>query len=174
MSHVDDKVIELVRTALKLEYCGERLYRHWAEQTRNESGKAMFLQLAEMEKGHVEETHEIFASILGEDHWKSLVTEEIGCVHSSGIVAEIEAVVASRGHTEVADDIQALRMAMELERRAIHVFKEMADHTQNSEVIEMIGKVIEEEAFHYDNLQAQLDSLLNVGIWLDKPEFRKS
>ena len=172
MSHVDDKVIELVRTALDLEYCGEHLYRHWAEQTRNASGKAMFLRLAEIEKGHVEETHVIFASILGEERWKSLSAGESGCAHPSGIVAELEAAVAQRGHAEVADDTQALRMAMELERRAIHTFKEMADHTRDSEVLELIGKVIQEECFHYDNLQAQLDSLLNVGIWLDKPEFR--
>lgn len=172
MSHVDDKVLELVRTALDLEYCGERLYRHWAEQTRNASGKAMFLRLAEAEKGHVEETHAIFSSILGEARWKQLAGEETGCQHPSLIVAELEAVVASRGHAEVADDTQALRMAMELERRAIHVFKEMADHTTDPEVLQVIGKVIEEEAFHYDNLQAQLDSVLNVGIWLDGTEFR--
>lgn len=172
MSHVDDKIIELVRAALDLEYCGEHLYRHWAEQTRNASGKAMFLRLAEIEKGHVEETHALFASILGEERWKELSIGESGCAHPSGIVAELEATVANRGHAEVADDTQALRMAMELERRAIHTFKEMAEHTRDPVALEMIGKVIEEECFHYDNLQAQLDSVLNVGIWLDQPEFR--
>lgn len=172
MSHIDDRIIELVRTALDLEYCGEHLYRHWAEQTQNASGKAMFLRLAETEKGHVEETHALFVSILGEEEWQRLSARESGCTHPSGIVADLEAAVAQRGHAVVADDTQALRLAMELERRAIHVFKEMAKHTTDPGVLDLIGKIIREECFHYDSLQAQLDSVLNVGIWLDGPEFR--
>ncbi len=50
MSHIDDRIIDLVRTALDLEYYGENLYRHWAEQTQNAGGKAMFLRLAERNK----------------------------------------------------------------------------------------------------------------------------
>jgi rubrerythrin len=36
----------------------------------------------------------------------------------------------------------------------------------------MIRNLVDEEHYHYDFLQAQLDSVLNVGIWLDAPEFR--
>ncbi len=172
MSHIDDRIIDLVRTALDLEYYGENLYRHWAEQTQNAGGKAMFLRLAETEKGHVEETRELFVSILGEEEWQRLSAREAALVHPSKIIAELEAAVAQRGHAVVADDTQALRLAMELERRAIHVFKEMAEHTTDPAMLDLIGKIVQEECFHYDSLQAQLDSVLNVGLWLDAPEFR--
>jgi len=172
MSHVDDRIIELVRTALDLERGGEHFYRHLAELTQNPGGKAMFLRLAAEEAKHVDESHALFAALVGEEEWQRLSNPEAERAHPSQIVADLEATVLQRGHAVVADDTQALRMAMELERRAIEMFKEMANHTTDPAVIDLIGKLVQEECFHYDSLQAQLDSVLNVGMWLDQPEFR--
>lgn len=172
MSHVDDRIIELVRTALDFEFGGEHLYRHLAELTQNSSGKAMFLRLAEEERRHVGESHALFAALVGEEQWQLLSSQEAGRANPSRIVGELEAAVLQRGHAAVADDAQALRMAMELERRAIHMYEEMANHTNDPDVLKLLGKMIQEEFYHYDSLQAQLDSILNVGLWLDQPEFR--
>lgn len=172
MSHVDDRIIELVRTALDFELGGEHFYRHLAGLTKNASGKAMFLRLAEEEKKHVDESHALFAALVGEEEWQRLSMREATKANPSQIVADLEATILQRGHAVVADDTQALRMAMELERRAIHMFQEMANHTKDPAVLDLIGKLVQEESFHYDSLQAQLDSVLNVGLWLDQPEFR--
>ena len=72
----------------------------------------------------------------------------------------------------VADDTQALRMAMELERRIIHLLKDMSEHINDPAIIKLAEKMILEESSQYDALQAQLDSLQNIGLWLDIPEFR--
>lgn len=172
MTHIDDKVIELARTALSFEYGEEHFYRHAAEMTQNPSGKAMFLRLAEEEPRHMDDMHTLFSAIIGKDEWQRLAAEEATNAHPSKIISEMEAAVAHRGMIVVADDTQALRMAMELERRIIHLLKEMSEHTQDTDVIELIGKMIQEENYQYDVLQAQMDSVLNVGIWLDEPEFR--
>jgi len=172
MSHIDDRIVELVRTAIDLELGGEQFYRHLAGLTQNASGKAMFLRLAEEEKQHVDESRALFAVLVGEEELKRLTLQEAAQANPSRLVAELEAAILQRGHAVVADDTQALRMAMELERRAIHLFQEMANHTKDAAVLDLIGKLVQEESFHYDSLQAQLDSILNVGIWLDEPEFR--
>ncbi|MDE2309957.1 MAG: ferritin family protein [Betaproteobacteria bacterium] len=172
MAHIDDRVIELARTALSFEYGEEHFYRHAAEMTQNPKGKAMFLRLAQEEPGHMDDMHRLFGAIIGKEEWQRLVAEEAANAHPSKVIAEMEAAVAHRGMIAVADDTQALRMAMELERRAIHLLKDMADHTQDPAIIELIGKMIMEECSQYDALQAQLDSVLNVGLWLDMPEFR--
>ncbi len=172
MSHVDDKVIELARTALSFEYGGEHFFRHAAEMTRNASGKAMFLRLAEENNDRMEDMQSLFGAIMGNDLWQRLAVEEKANAHPSHVVAEMEAEVTRRGHSVVADDTQALRMAMELERRIIHVYKDLAFQIKDQDVITLIGKIIEGECFQYDNLQAQLDSVLNTGLWLDMPEFR--
>jgi len=172
MSHIDDKVIELARTALSFEFSGEHFFRHAAEMTRNASGKAMFLRLAEAETDRMEDLHSLFGNLIGKDEWLRLVADEAANAHPSKVIAEMEAEVGRRGHGVVADDTQALRLAMELERRLIHVFKDLASHTNDPEIIKLVGKVIEGEYFQYDNFQAQLDSVLNTGLWLDSPEFR--
>ncbi len=172
MSHIDDTVIELARAALSFEFSGEHFFRHAAEMTRNASGKAMFLRLAEEETDRMEDLHSLFGNLIGREEWQRLVAEEAVNAHPSKVIAEMEAEVAHRGHGVVADDTQALRLAMELERRLIHVFKELASHTSDPEIIQLAGKMIEGEYFQYDNFQAQLDSVLNTGLWLDSPEFR--
>lgn len=172
MTHVDDKVIELARTALSFEYGEEHFYRHAAEMTRNRSGKAMFLRLAEEEAGHMEDMHTLFSAVLGKEEWQRLVAEEAANAHPSRVIAEMQAAVAHRGMIAVADDTQALRMAMELERRILNLLNDMTKHTNDPAVIGLIGKMVEEENSQYDALQAHLDSVQNVGLWLDTPEFR--
>lgn len=172
MSHIDDHVIELARTALSLEYGGAHFYRHAAEVTRNPRGKAMFLRLASQESGRMDDLHALFGAIIGKDEWQRLSAEEAAKVNPSQVVNELETAIAQRGHGVVADDTQALRMGMDMERRALHMFKELASHTQDAVVLNLINKMIEEESFQYDSLQSQLDSVLNVGLWLDVPEFR--
>lgn len=172
MTHIDDKVIELARTALSFEYGEEHFYRHAAEMTKNQSGKTMFLRLADQRPERMEDMHKLFSAIIGQEEWQRLVTEEAANAHPSGVIAEMEAAVAHRGMEEVADDTQALRVAMELERRIIHLLKEMSEHIRDADIAKLAEKMILEESYQYDALQAQLDSVLNVGIWLDKPEFR--
>jgi rubrerythrin len=172
MTHIDDRVIEFARTALSFELGGEHFYRHAAEITQNPRGKAMFLRLAEEETGRMDDLHTLFGAIIGAGEWKRLVAEEAASINPSKVVAEMEATVTQRGHGVVADDTQALRMAMELERRVIHLYKDLATHAGDAVVANLIGKMVEEECFQYDNFQAQLDSVLNVGLWLDSPEFR--
>lgn len=172
MTHIDDRVIELARAALSFVYGEEHFYRHAAEMTRNPGGKAMFLRLAEERAEHMENIHKLFTAAIGNEEWQRLAAEEAGNSHPSRVVAEMEAAVAQRGHAVIADDVQALRMAMELERRAINLLKEMSEHIQDPDVIKLIGKMIEEEYSQYDTLQAQMDSVQNVGLWLDTREFR--
>lgn len=172
MTHIDDKIIELARTALSFENGEEHFYRHAAGMTQNPGGKAMFLRLAEEDPGRMNDMHTLFGSIIGNDEWQRLAAEEAENAHPSRVIAEMEAAVAQRGMGAVADDAQALRMAMELERRIIHLLKDMSEHINDPDIIKLAEKMIQEECSQYDVLQAQLDSLQNVGLWLDTPEFR--
>jgi len=172
MSQVDEHLVELVRNAVGLELNGQYFYRRAAEATAHPQGKKMFLRLAEEEQGHIGEVGSLFISLIGIDEWKRINAEEIASPRISPVIAQLESAVQSRGHSDVADDTQALRLAMELERRAVAFFEGLEKSAQNSIQIEMIRKLADEERFHYDFLQSQLDSVLNVGLWLDMPEFR--
>ena len=172
MTHIDDKIIELARIALSFEYGEEHFYRHAAEMTKNPGGKAMFLRLAEEGPERIGDMHKLFGAVMGQELWQQLAAEEAASAHPSKVIAEMEAAVVQRGHAMLADDAQALRMAMELQRRIIHVFKDMSEHVNDPDIVKLADKMIQEECSRYDTLQAQLDSVQNVGLWLDTPEFR--
>ena len=172
MTHQNEPLVAVARSALALEFNGEYFYQRAAEATQHPQGKAMFLQLAQQEGGHVEEIGHLFSSLIGASDWAQIVAEEAANPRISEVVQQLEIAVKARGHGEVADDTQALRLAMELERRAIKFFEGLRVHTTDPALLDMIRALADEERFHYDFLQAQLDSVLNVGVWLDGAEFR--
>jgi len=172
MSHSNENLLELVRSAISLELNGEYFYKRAAEATEHPKGKIMFLRLAEEELGHVGEIKSLFVSLIGESEWDRISAEEVTNPRISPVISQLEAAAAAHAHGDVADDTQALRLAMELERRAIAFFGGLKNATDDSVKLGMIAKMVDEEHYHYDFLQAQLDSVLNVGIWLDTPEFR--
>lgn len=167
-----DALIGLVRSALRLELDGGEFYRRAAEATAHPSGQRMFLRLAEQEQNHFTELGVLFAELVGETEWEQIAAEAASSTEPSPVIAQLEAAVAARGRGEVADDTQALRIAMELERRAVSFFDGLKEHAADSRQRQVLQELAEEERYHYDFLQAQLDSVLNVGIWLDAPEFR--
>lgn len=167
-----DALIDLIRSALRLELDGREFYRQAASATAHPSGKRMFLRLAEQEQNHVAELGALFSDVVGENEWQQIAAEEEANTQQSPVIAQLEAAVAARGHGDVADDTQALRIAMELERRARSFFDGLREQAADPRQRGLLEKLADEERFHYDCLQAQLDSVLNVGIWLDAPEFR--
>ena len=172
MSQINEKLVELARLAVSFEINSEHFYQHAAQTTEHPLGKAMFRKLSEQKKDHLADIANLFAGIIGEHEWARIRAEEEAHTHPSDIVAELEAAVTAHGHRAVADDAQALRLALELKRRVIHFLDVLAEHTTDRALLEVISKLADEERFRYDFLQGQLDSVLNVGVWLDAPEFR--
>ena len=173
MNDINDQLADLISQAIDLEINSKRLYQHAAETTENELGRKMFERLVKAEDGHLESVGEIFTEILGNDDWKEIAERELEGANPSTIVEDLKKSVAGwTGKEEHADDVVALRMAMEMERKAIHYFEEIAKKSYNPRVHKMIEKLIDEEKFHYDILQSQRDSILNMGIWLDSVEFQ--
>ncbi len=168
-----DALIALIRSALRLELDGREFYLRAAEATEHPSGQQMFLRLADQEQNHFAELGALFADLVGAAEWEQIAAEEAANTQPSPVIAQLEAAVAARGRGEVADDTQALRIAMELERRAVTFFDGLREHAADARQRQVLQELAEEERYHYDFLQAQLDSVLNVGLWLDTPEFRQ-
>ncbi|MFQ6110262.1 MAG: hypothetical protein ACE5L7_11990 [Candidatus Aminicenantales bacterium] len=54
----------------------------------------------------------------------------------------------------------------------MELFQKAAEEVSDPDAREIFLKIREEEKFHYDLLQAQIDSLTHSGFWLDSAEFR--
>jgi rubrerythrin len=173
MGTLNEQLVELIKDAFDLEFNSKRFYLFAVEVTNNVAGKKMFQKLADEEDGHMEAFEKIISTITGNDEWKEIATEEARTIPPSAIVESFKATVDKWiGNKQSADDTVALRMAMELERRAIVMFEGMSKRAKNPQVKALAESLADEERYHYDMLQAQHDNILSVGIWMDDAEFQ--
>jgi rubrerythrin len=168
MTKISEQVKEFVREAIKLEIRGREFFNQAADMTRNSLGKKMFLRLAEEEVKHLAVFSNLFSSVIHSDEWKRYV--EAGNVAGNSEV--IEELVARMKRAETKSEIEALRIGMELELKAIDFFKKCAATGDDPVAGDIFIHIADEERFHYDLLQAQYDSVTGTGFWLDSAEFQ--
>lgn len=159
---------EFIQGAIQLEINGRAFFTHAAEITHNELGKKMFLRLAQEEVKHLETFGNLFSSIMKSDEWKMEVSRE----ELKGPSPVIKELASRITRAEGKGEVEALRIGMELELKAVDFFRESSKGIDDRVVKEMFEKIADEERFHYDLLQAQYDSVTNSGFWLDSAEFQ--
>jgi len=159
---------DLIKEAIKLEINGRAFFDHAAEVTQNELGKKMFHRLAQEEAKHLETFGKLFSSIMKTDDWKKQLEKE----ELTGASSVIDELSSRMKKAEGKSEIEALRIGMELEQKAIDFFKSCSEGTEDPVAQEIFRKIADEENFHYDLLQAQYDSVTGSGFWLDSAEFK--
>jgi len=165
---ISEDVIKAIKEALKLEVNGKEFFKKAEELTENELGKKMFRRLANDEIKHFSTFSELFTEVLGGEDWKGYI-EEKDLKEDAQVIEEL---IQRMRREESASEIEGIRIGMELEKKAIEFFEKSAKQVNDPKAKEIFEKICDEERFHYDLLQAQLDSLTNSGFWLDSSEFR--
>ncbi|HHE39092.1 MAG TPA: hypothetical protein ENL20_11070 [Candidatus Cloacimonetes bacterium] len=160
--------LEIAKEAIKLEINGRSFFRKAAEMTRSKLGKKMFEKLANDELRHLSDFKEIFSPIVGSEDWDRLVKEE----NSKGMAPVIKDLLHNLEKGDRSSELEAIKVGMELERKAIVFFSDIIKQLEDTQTKEIVGKIREEEKFHYDLLQAEYDSVTNSGFWLDVSEFK--
>lgn len=168
MDKISQDAKNLIREAIKLEINGQAFFNQAAEATGNELGKKMFARLAQEEVKHLEVFSRLFSSVIKSDDWKQQVRSEELKGPSPVVQQLADRMRRAGGQSEV----EALRIGMELEQKAIDFFSATAAGTADAKAREIFDKIADEERFHYDLLQAQYDSVTGSGFWLDSSEFK--
>ncbi len=168
MTKISQDVKALIQEAIKLEINGQAFFNHAAAATHNELGKKMFVRLAQEEVKHLEAFSRIFSEIVKSDDWKRQVRSE----ELKGPSAVIQELADRMKRAEGKSEIEALRIGMELETKAIDFFTSSAKGMEDPKAKEIFEKIADEERFHYDLLLAQYDSVTGSGFWLDSAEFQ--
>jgi rubrerythrin len=135
---------KILSTALELENKGFYFYKNAETKTQNETGKKMFSQLAREEEEHIVSLKEMF---------KNLYPQQSG-THIplfSGTVSEY------------SGEVEALQIAIEMEKQSIQFYSEWAQ----DELQSLFDQLIEFEKTHLDLLQAELDYVQKTGFWFD-------
>jgi rubrerythrin len=170
MAEITGEIIEIIKESLKLELNGQSFFEQVADATHNELGKKMFMKLANDEAQHLKVFSDIFTKMVGED-WKKYVGD-LKAREKAPMIEALAKKVASAGKESRASELEAISIAMDLERNAIEFFCNAAEKTGDIKAKEIFSKIADEERLHYDLLQAQHDHLTNSGYWFDVAEFR--
>ncbi len=168
MKKLSRDVKTLIQEAIKLEINGQAFFMKAAEITHNDLGKKMFRRLAEEEVKHLDAFSRLFSSVIKSDDWKKQVKKE----ELKGPSPVIEELAQRMKRAEGQSEVEALRIGMELEQKAIDFFGRSAASMKDQAAKEIFEKIADEEKFHYDLLQAQYDSVTGSGFWLDSSEFK--
>lgn len=168
MDIITPEIKKAIEEAIQLEVEGRHFFLAAAEATKNEKGKKMFKWLADEELKHMEVFSRLFSEVLGSEDWRAKVILNKGEMDSPLVKKLKERISQSKGKQET----EALSIGLELEQRAIKLFEDAARQTTDRKAQEIFRKIVEEEKFHYDLLQAQLDSLNHSGYWLDSSDFK--
>ena len=168
MKKISQDVMTLIQDAIRLEINGQAFFNKAAEVTHNELGKKMFVRLAQEEVKHLDTFSRLFSSIIGSDDWKKQVQRE----ELKGPSPVIEELAQRMKRAEGQSEVEAIRIGMELEQKAVDFFTKSAATMDDSEAKQIFEKIADEERFHYDLLLAQHDSVTGSGFWLDSSEFQ--
>jgi len=170
MAELTSEIVGIIKESIRLELDGQSFFEHLANATHNELGKKMFTKLANDEAQHLKVFSEIFTNLVGED-WKKHI-DDVKEGTKATMIEALAKKVESAGKEGRASELEAISMAMNLERNAIEFFSNAAKKTADAKARDAFNRIADEERLHFDLLQAQYDNLTNSGFWFDIAEFR--
>lgn len=164
---MSEEIIGLLKTGIQLEKKGLREYLKFAKITKDRSGKNMFITLAHDEADHAEILEQQLDSYLrGGQGVEITINDSV----VEKVISGISELVKKKGERGV-DQISALKIALDLEDRAVNFYTEGLTKTENTALKNIFQKLVEMEEAHYKILKAELDAIEGNGFWFDVPEF---
>ncbi len=164
-------LVKVIEAGIELEKKGLINYLNFAHKSKSMTGKNMFIRLAKDEYEHMRILEGIKANIVeGKVMEKpNIPTEEI-----EGLMPKIKSKDGLIKGEEGASDLEALKMALEFEKKASNYFAELAKKSEDPETKKLAQELARWEETHYDLIQAEIDSINNTGFYFGVKEFEMS
>jgi rubrerythrin len=162
------EIYKALETAISGEKHSLKTYLEFAYQTRDESGKNMFIRLALDEFSHIqilETQREVY------QEKECFMPIKIAPSEIEKLIPVIKEKSARVKGLEGLDQMNALRTALALEDRAIKFYQEQAEITEDPEARMMYERLKEMEQAHYELIQAEIDYIEKTGFWFNLQEF---
>lgn len=161
--------VKALKTAIEIEENGLDAFLKYARQTKDTTGKNMFIRLAMDENEHRRIIEKQLNNLM---EGKPLLKIEIPKSEIEQVAPTIrEKQQHTRGESGLLE-IDALNTALDLERKAAKFFRDQAALVDDAEVKSMFIRLAEWEDAHFDMIQAELDSIQGTGFWFGIPEFQ--
>ena len=168
------ELLEVIEAGIELEKKGLLNYLNFAHQSKSITGKNVFIQLAKDEYEHMR--------ILEDLKKKQLEggTFELPKLPKR-VMEKLEEVLVKPEHKEQTlkdkgnlNDVDALKMALDFEKRASAMYEELAKKATDEETKKLAQSLSKWEDSHYDLIQAEIDSITNTGFFMGIKGFEMS
>uniref|UniRef100_A0A7C3UPD8 Rubrerythrin diiron-binding domain-containing protein n=1 Tax=candidate division WOR-3 bacterium TaxID=2052148 RepID=A0A7C3UPD8_UNCW3 len=136
-------------------------YLRFAYQTKNPSGKDMFIRLAMDEFEHMTSLEEFLLT----------AEEKVPISEISDLIPKLpEKEIKTFAEGDISD-LNALQIARELEERAIDFYRKEKENAKEEKAHSLWKRLEEMEISHYNLIQAEIDSINKTGFWFSVREF---
>jgi len=155
-------VAQVLSQAIEAEITGFTTYLEFARQTRDETGKNMFITLAREEVDHYEILRRQFNDAFA---GKPIEPIEISQTEIAELVPKLDPVAERTAGAEGANELHAIKTAIDLERAAIDFYTEWSKKANDATVRETFRNLAQMEEGHFELLLSQHDYINNTGHW---------
>ena len=163
MSDIEN-VKDAIRTAIQMEQEGYSFYLKAAAQTSSEMGRTVFKSLAADELLHLEVFQKLFDEKVGKEEWNNLITSGKKYADIQVFPKDLKRIEGANPDT---NEIDAIRIAMDSEKKAIEYYTKINQNVTSDEFKEIINEIIEQEKNHYSLLEGEFHHINSTGYWFD-------
>ncbi|MBI5015117.1 MAG: ferritin family protein [Deltaproteobacteria bacterium] len=151
-------MLEAIDRAIQAEEKACAFYSDASSRTKDAGGASMFRELAEFEAHHREHLTALKNSLSADRGW--IVYEGRNLTKTPGSEASGRPAVGDH-----ADALEALRLAIAAEERAVAEYTALSDAAGNDVGREAFRRLADEERMHRKLLDEQYLALANRGVW---------
>ncbi len=162
------KPVEILTLAIAVEKESLRRYLELAWQTKDPTGKDIFIRLAMDEYIH-RETLEEQITVLNEG--REIQPVKLPPSLFEKVLPKLSEKNLRIKGKEYQDRLDALLMALEAERKARDFYYQKAEQIQQGHLRDIFIRLAEMEKAHSDIIQAEIDHIQQTGFWFSFPEF---
>ena len=159
-----EKIKDAIKTAIQMEQEGYSFYQKAAAQTSSEMGRTVFSSLAADELLHLEVFKNLFEEKLGQDEWNKLVNSGLKYADIQVFPKDLKKVEGANPDT---NEIDAIRMAMDSEKRAIDFYVKIKQSITDNRKKEIIDEIIRQEKRNYTVLEGEFYHITSTGYWFE-------
>ncbi len=148
----DTDRLQTIEVALTNEMRERDFYLKHAERTRNEVGKAMFLQIADEELEHYERLKELHVKWSKEEKWPETVPLKVKNTSIKNVLLNVLKKVEAKPESDT-DDLEAIRTAVDFEFQAEAFYRKLLDQVSDPKEKEFFSLLCQIEREHALSLQ---------------------
>lgn len=156
------KTNEGLRLAIKFEQEGREFFLQAAERTQHPLGQRLFQSLANDELVHLRRVTEIFEALQNRQEWPQTQGHEAKTFHTIFEEAKerLKEIVKPQ-----EDDIEALKLGLELEERGYKFYHDLAEEASDKPEREFFQELAAAEDNHYQIIQSTIKYLESPEDW---------